>query len=137
MCMYICMYMCVCVYVCVYVCICTYACVCLCVCMCVKINVQYWLLSSITHYFSLRQHLSLNPELTDLTGLAGQQIPGILLSLPPQSLDYKCLAARGCFVFNVGAGDRAQITSMCAQRTCYQMAPSLPLKQGTFIPLKS
>lgn len=65
-------------------------------------------------------------------GLAAQQIPGILLSLPPQHLGLQvCLAALVCLVFNVGAGDRTQI--MCAQKTYYQMALSLSLKHGSFI----
>lgn len=41
--------------------------------------------------FFMRQHLSLSPGLTNSAILVGQQVPGVPLSSPPQSWDYKCV----------------------------------------------
>lgn len=39
----------------------------------------------------VRQHLTLNMELTDCAKLAGQQGPGIFLLQSPQHCDYRCV----------------------------------------------
>lgn len=94
---------------CVRVCIST----CVCVSMSEKVHVcevhRSMLLSSsvrLLAYFTLRQSLSLNLGLIDLARLAGQQGPGILLSLLPQCWNYR-LILQYCLAFFVDSEDGA------------------------------
>lgn len=70
------------------------------------------------HFFV--ESFSLNLELTDLTGLTGQQGPGILLSVPPQ----KCLA------FKASDGDLNSGLHSLSSRHFLQTNTSVP---GPFV----
>lgn len=76
---------------CVYVYSCVYAHVCVWACMCLKAR-WHCLSSSIIFHFIFwdRQGVSLNLEFADSVGLAGHQA-SILLSLPPEHWDYRCM----------------------------------------------
>lgn len=75
---------------CVCVCVCKHAHMrihmCRCTCRCAPVRGGggwLWVLLIALHLIFLRQSLSLSPELADASRLADQQVPGILLSLPP------------------------------------------------------
>ena len=56
--------------------------------------------------FCGEQNISLNPELTDLAGLAGRWVPGICLStLTPPNQCKNCKCAPLCSAFYIGSED--------------------------------
>lgn len=63
-----------------------------CACACVRIEARYqpWVffVKCWTSYFMTGSLIGL--ELTNLTSPAGKQVPGILLSQPPQLWGYRC-----------------------------------------------
>lgn len=96
-------------------------CVLVCVSMCECVNMyekvrvcevhRAMLLSSsvrLPAYFTLRQSLSLNLEVIDLARRAGQQGPGILLSLLPQCWNYR-LILQYCLAFFMDSEGGAEV----------------------------
>lgn len=69
-----------------------------CTCGCQRLR---WWPSSVSFYFLL--WASLNLEIVNSTGLAGQEVLGFLLSLPPQQWDCVCTAVPG--LSSAGSGD--------------------------------
>lgn len=80
---------CVCVHTCSYVCTCMYAGVHTCVEVCDQ-QVSPSIILHCFFFFFLKQHLSLTPELSDLSRLASQGTSEPLLALPSQHQDYRC-----------------------------------------------
>lgn len=97
-------------FICVHMYLWVHMCLYVCTCMCrEEVNIGRSL-QSVSILLFLREGLSVNPELTDLAKLPGQQVQGILWSLPPKHAGIKEVYTYAY----LGAGD----TNICLHIVC-------------------